>query len=75
MALPFGEGRQSHGVRRRPFGGRGWPSSRILGPSSLSPIPPLGYVFLRAKNADDSYSNLSGLKADASRVTLAGKTA
>ncbi len=37
--------------------------------------PPAGYVFLRGKNADGSYKNLSGLQADASRVTLAGKTA
>lgn len=35
MVLPFGEGRQRTGVRRRPFGGRGWPSARVMGPSTL----------------------------------------
>ena len=36
-------------------------------------VPPPGYVFLRGKNPDGSYSNLIGQAPDGSRFNLAGK--
>ena len=43
-----------------------------LGPHGVVGAP-AGYVFLRVKNANGTYSTLSGVKADASRANLVGK--
>lgn len=53
--------------------GRGYGAPTQGGGGTPQPSP--GYFFLRAKQSDGSYVNLTGLNAENSRSTLQGKAA